>query len=212
MMIRGRHRGLPYSLDRAIILPSEKMEIRDRYQDLHAGNHLQRAETMGSVGDPVLTFFKNAAPHILRDRIKRPSFLGGRSQSVRSTRDNSYVSGYQGNTFDNQQPAGQSSNSANHDHNNSNNAPGFKDVHFNHQAPSNVDVTDDLAPHQVESHELNDLDYAHVGNNSHVESDGDDEQSQYEDSENDDDVYRAETFGGNELPDLGSRRNSNVTL
>lgn len=212
MMIRGRHRGLPYSLDRAIILPSEKMEIRDRYQDLHAGNHLQRAETMGSVGDPVLTFFKNAAPHILRDRIKRPSFLGGRSQSVRSTRDNSYVSGYQGNTFDNQQPAGQSSNSAYHDHNNSNNAPGFKDVHFNHQAPSNVDVTDDLAPHQVESHELNDLDYAHVGSNSHVESDGDDEQSQYEDSENDDDVYRAETFGGNELPDLGSRRNSNVTL
>lgn len=25
-MIRGRHRGLPYKLDRAIVLPSERLE------------------------------------------------------------------------------------------------------------------------------------------------------------------------------------------
>jgi Trk-type K+ transport system membrane component len=31
MMIRGRHRGLPYKLDRAVILPSERQEeIQDR--------------------------------------------------------------------------------------------------------------------------------------------------------------------------------------
>lgn len=28
MMIRGRHRGLPYSLDRAIMLPSEQLNER----------------------------------------------------------------------------------------------------------------------------------------------------------------------------------------
>lgn len=26
MMIRGRHRGLPYKLDRAIVLPSDRLE------------------------------------------------------------------------------------------------------------------------------------------------------------------------------------------
>lgn len=26
MMIRGRHRGLPYQLDRAVMLPGERME------------------------------------------------------------------------------------------------------------------------------------------------------------------------------------------
>lgn len=30
MMIRGRHRGLPYQLDRAILLPSERLIGDDR--------------------------------------------------------------------------------------------------------------------------------------------------------------------------------------
>lgn len=42
MMIRGRHRGLPYSLDRAIMFPSAKMERRD---DLQAKNALKRSKT-----------------------------------------------------------------------------------------------------------------------------------------------------------------------
>ncbi|ODQ67279.1 potassium transport protein TRK1/TRK2, partial [Nadsonia fulvescens var. elongata DSM 6958] len=33
MMIRGRHRGLPYSLDRAIILPSKKLSENDQEQE-----------------------------------------------------------------------------------------------------------------------------------------------------------------------------------
>lgn len=45
MMIRGRHRGLPYSLDRAIMLPSNKMQRRDRVQEHHA---LQREKTTDS--------------------------------------------------------------------------------------------------------------------------------------------------------------------
>lgn len=43
MMIRGRHRGLPYSLDRAIILPSDKMLKKDEVQEGHA---LQRHDTI----------------------------------------------------------------------------------------------------------------------------------------------------------------------
>ncbi|RKP29930.1 potassium transport protein TRK1/TRK2, partial [Metschnikowia bicuspidata] len=36
MMIRGRHRGLPYALDRAIMVPNENMLRRDRVQESHA--------------------------------------------------------------------------------------------------------------------------------------------------------------------------------
>lgn len=46
MMIRGRHRGLPYSLDRAIMLPDKHMRRRDRVQEHHA---IQRATTLESV-------------------------------------------------------------------------------------------------------------------------------------------------------------------
>lgn len=31
MMIRGRHRGLPYALDRAIMLPGENDQVDDNY-------------------------------------------------------------------------------------------------------------------------------------------------------------------------------------
>jgi potassium uptake Trk family protein len=33
LLYRGRHRGLPYSLDRAIILPSDKLDLRDNAQE-----------------------------------------------------------------------------------------------------------------------------------------------------------------------------------
>lgn len=46
MMIRGRHRGLPYSLDRAIMLPDKHMRRRDKVQEHHA---IQRATTLESV-------------------------------------------------------------------------------------------------------------------------------------------------------------------
>lgn len=39
MMIRGRHRGLPYELDRAILLPSESLHQRE---DLDAAKRMQR--------------------------------------------------------------------------------------------------------------------------------------------------------------------------
>lgn len=43
MMIRGRHRGLPYTLDRAIMLPDADMKRRDAMQEYHA---LQRGHTL----------------------------------------------------------------------------------------------------------------------------------------------------------------------
>lgn len=43
MMIRGRHRGLPYTLDRAIMLPDDDMKRRDAVQEHHA---IQTAQTL----------------------------------------------------------------------------------------------------------------------------------------------------------------------
>lgn len=44
MMIRGRHRGLPYALDRAIMLPNETMKRRDKLQETHAIKRHQTIE------------------------------------------------------------------------------------------------------------------------------------------------------------------------
>jgi potassium uptake Trk family protein len=43
MMLRGRHRGLPYALDRAILLPSESLQRKEQAMDEH------RRERRGSV-------------------------------------------------------------------------------------------------------------------------------------------------------------------
>ena len=54
MMIRGRHRGLPYSLDRAIMLPDKDMQRLDRVQEHHAirrNTTLERANTGSSTLD-----------------------------------------------------------------------------------------------------------------------------------------------------------------
>ncbi|SCW03223.1 LAFE_0G05710g1_1 [Lachancea fermentati] len=58
MLIRGRHRGLPYSLDRAIILPSDKMEERDHLEDLKMHNN----DTDNK--DPILSYLRNYADSI----------------------------------------------------------------------------------------------------------------------------------------------------
>lgn len=45
MLIRGRHRGLPYSIDRAVILNSDNMKQRD---ELQAYRTMRRTQTMAS--------------------------------------------------------------------------------------------------------------------------------------------------------------------
>ncbi|KAI1340593.1 potassium transport protein TRK1/TRK2 [Xylariaceae sp. FL0016] len=47
MMIRGRHRGLPYGLDRAVLLPSEHL---DRKEEEDAELRLQRRQSAMSIG------------------------------------------------------------------------------------------------------------------------------------------------------------------
>lgn len=44
MMIRGRHRGLPYRLDRAILLPNE--ELGDEGENTLETEDLRRTEAM----------------------------------------------------------------------------------------------------------------------------------------------------------------------
>lgn len=55
MLIRGRNRGLPYALDRAIILPSERLDKMDDIEDLKLkrGMTEERSDT-----DPVTAYFK----------------------------------------------------------------------------------------------------------------------------------------------------------
>ncbi|SCU99764.1 LAME_0G05336g1_1 [Lachancea meyersii CBS 8951] len=73
MMVRGRHRGLPYTLDRAIILPSQSLEQRDEIED-------KNRENGSGNRDPLLAY--------LRDRSKSAegrfkSMLPGRKSSHR---------------------------------------------------------------------------------------------------------------------------------
>lgn len=55
MLIRGRHRGLPYALDRAIMLPSDRLDQIDHIEDLK----LKRTARNASNNiDPVTAYFK----------------------------------------------------------------------------------------------------------------------------------------------------------
>ncbi|KAI7277341.1 potassium transport protein TRK1/TRK2 [Hortaea werneckii] len=59
MMIRGRHRGLPYALDRAVMLPSEGLEREEAEQEERNRDLRQQLELEGQVGKS-LTAFKRA--------------------------------------------------------------------------------------------------------------------------------------------------------
>lgn len=179
MMIRGRHRGLPYSLDRAIILPSDKMEERDRYQSIHANNRFERAETVGSSTDPVITFLKSAAPDVITSRLRKPSFMRSRSRSHHSRQSLSSDSG---------RP--------------------FRDVHFDHSnnTTATVNNDDDHANSSGDNH-YNSSGVNHYNNssgsnhyNNHDEAiediELDDISKHDEEASPFEGVYRAETYGG----------------
>lgn len=66
MLIRGRNRGLPYTLDRAIMLPSDKLEQIDRLQDMKAkGKLLAKVDE-----DPMTTYVKKRS-HKLKKAATR---------------------------------------------------------------------------------------------------------------------------------------------
>ncbi|VEU19585.1 DEKNAAC100545 [Brettanomyces naardenensis] len=58
MMIRGRHRGLPYSIDRAVLLNVGNMKQRDEVQAYRA---LRRSQTMAGRGSSVLPPVRTAS-------------------------------------------------------------------------------------------------------------------------------------------------------
>lgn len=84
MMIRGRHRGLPYAIDRAILLPNAEMSRHDEVQEQHAMNRqntLDRGTTLARVatfarggpidgGDNILSRVLTNVSH-LRNKRKR---------------------------------------------------------------------------------------------------------------------------------------------
>ncbi|QLL33784.1 hypothetical protein HG536_0F01090 [Torulaspora globosa] len=108
MLIRGRHRGLPYALDRAIMLPSDRLEHVDHIEDLK----LKRIPRSASDNvDPVTAYFKkktsqlnnlfgrlrstvakpeNSALHSYEDNHDRPDYnLPGARNSTRDPLDSS---------------------------------------------------------------------------------------------------------------------------
>lgn len=53
MQIRGRHRGLPYELDRAILLPSEHLQKKEADDAALRARRRSSIGTIGTVGGPV---------------------------------------------------------------------------------------------------------------------------------------------------------------
>ena len=89
MEIRGRHRGLPYELDRAILLPSEKMHQKE---DVDAGKRVQRRNSSISNIEPVgnaLTGMASTAPKAPTSNLPHLSTSGTAEASGRDQMDHS---------------------------------------------------------------------------------------------------------------------------
>ncbi|CAI5756040.1 unnamed protein product [Candida verbasci] len=69
MMIRGRHRGLPYTIDRAIMLPDADMRKHDRLQEHHAANRQQSMERTNTLGRAATTMNNLSGPIDGNDNI-----------------------------------------------------------------------------------------------------------------------------------------------
>lgn len=70
MLIRGRNRGLPYSLDRAIILPSERLEHIDHIEDLK----LKRRKDHDENVDPLTGLFRKSMKRFTRKVEETPIY------------------------------------------------------------------------------------------------------------------------------------------
>jgi hypothetical protein len=62
MMLRGRHRGLPYALDRAILLPSESLNRKEQEEaERRRSMHMHRASMMSAIDEESNAFASGAA-------------------------------------------------------------------------------------------------------------------------------------------------------
>lgn len=80
MMIRGRHRGLPYSVDRAIILPSDEMHRKD---DAVTRSHLRRGRTMSATSNELTETM--GLPYPMRSHTQMSSGGGNESYPLRGS-------------------------------------------------------------------------------------------------------------------------------
>ncbi|KAK6202928.1 high-affinity potassium uptake transporter [Scheffersomyces amazonensis] len=96
MMIRGRHRGLPYALDRAIMLPDADMHRRDEVQEHHA---IRRQATMERANTWATSASGNDANLLSRVITNTGNMLRRRSSGASTMSPNyrrhSFGSGYQ---------------------------------------------------------------------------------------------------------------------
>ncbi|SMN22831.1 similar to Saccharomyces cerevisiae YJL129C TRK1 Component of the Trk1p-Trk2p potassium transport system [Maudiozyma saulgeensis] len=70
MLIRGRNRGLPYSLDRAIILPSERLEHIDHIEDLKLKRRKDHSENV----DPLTGLFRKSIKRFTKKVEETPIY------------------------------------------------------------------------------------------------------------------------------------------
>jgi hypothetical protein len=61
MMLRGRHRGLPYALDRAILLPSESLQRKEQAMD---EARRERRASMASLRPPIMGMDSHTGPRL----------------------------------------------------------------------------------------------------------------------------------------------------
>ncbi|KAL6450054.1 TRK2 Low-affinity potassium transport protein [Candida maltosa Xu316] len=91
MMIRGRHRGLPYAIDRAIMLPDAEMKRHDRLQEEHAIHRqhtMERTTTLGRVatfGNGPMDGGQNILSRVLTNIERRMKTRRGDEDSDAST-------------------------------------------------------------------------------------------------------------------------------
>ena len=88
MEIRGRHRGLPYALDRAILLPSERLhrvETEDLTRRMHQQQQQTESEPIQQPGAGTADGLPISSP--FRRRRRRNSVTAGTGVGVTSTGD-----------------------------------------------------------------------------------------------------------------------------
>ncbi|EDO18129.1 hypothetical protein Kpol_1031p33 [Vanderwaltozyma polyspora DSM 70294] len=85
MFIRGRHRGLPYAIDRAIILPSNKLEKIDKIET----RSKRKTAEVEDKGDPIIRYFKGKRKGISSYfRSMRKSVQAARRESLKNGNGN----------------------------------------------------------------------------------------------------------------------------
>ncbi|CCK73599.1 Trk1p NDAI_0G06160 [Naumovozyma dairenensis CBS 421] len=86
MLIRGRNRGLPYSLDRAIMLPSDRLEHIDHIEDLKLKKRsaISKSDSQSN-RDPMNSYVKNGTRWIRRGLKKSFTLPPQQRQSSAAT-------------------------------------------------------------------------------------------------------------------------------